>query len=141
MLADYLRAGDVVLLSGEVGTGKTTFVRGACRGLGVPDRVTSASFTIGQRYQGRLPVAHVDLFRLDSIEGEDPALLDDYLDADSVAFIEWPQAAGPVLGESAVTLRLTLAHAGADLREIEARGAARLVDPLVVALGPARHLE
>ena len=73
--------GDVVLVAGDVGTGKTTFVRGACRGLGVSEPVTSPSFTIGQRYEGRVPVSHVDLFRLDTLEGEDPALLDDYLDA------------------------------------------------------------
>src|SRR5215212_1342621 len=110
-LAELLRPGDVVLVSGDVGTGKTTFVRGACRGLGVKEPVTSPSFTIGQRYVGRLPVAHVDLFRLESIEGEDPALLDDYLDEESVAFVEWPQAAAGLLGPD-VALRLGLAHAG-----------------------------
>ena len=60
------RPGDVVLVSGDVGTGKTTFVRGACRALGVPDRVTSPSFTIGQLYRGSVPVSHIDLFRLET---------------------------------------------------------------------------
>jgi tRNA threonylcarbamoyladenosine biosynthesis protein TsaE len=67
-IASALVPGDVVLVAGEVGTGKTTFVRGACRGLGVRDAVTSPSFTIGHTYGGRLPVSHIDLFRLDSLE-------------------------------------------------------------------------
>jgi tRNA threonylcarbamoyladenosine biosynthesis protein TsaE len=140
-LAKFLRPGDVVLISGDVGTGKTTFVRGACRGLGVTEPVTSPSFTIGRRYEGTLPVAHVDLFRLDSIEGEDPALLDDYLDGESVAFVEWPQAATPLLRDEDVTLRLALAHAGGERREMEANGAPRLVECLRVILGDLRRVE
>ena len=90
--------GDVVVISGEVGAGKTTLIRGACRALGIEAPVTSPTFTIGQRYEGgRLPVAHLDLYRLESLEAEDPALLDDYLDADGVAFIEWPAVAAPAL--------------------------------------------
>jgi tRNA threonylcarbamoyladenosine biosynthesis protein TsaE len=140
-LAEFLRPGDVVLISGDVGTGKTTFVRGACRGLGVTEPVTSPSFTIGRRYQGSLPVAHVDLFRLDSIEGEDPALLDDYLDGESVAFVEWPQAAAPLLRPEDVTLSLAFVHAGGDRREIEADGAPRLVECLLIELGDIKHVE
>ena len=76
---------------GEVGAGKTTLIRGACRALGVERPVTSPTFTIGQRYGGgRLPVSHLDLYRLADLEGEDPALLDDYLGPDGVAFVEWP---------------------------------------------------
>jgi tRNA threonylcarbamoyladenosine biosynthesis protein TsaE len=134
-LAEFLRPGDLLLISGEVGTGKTTFVRGACRGLGVTEPVTSPSFTIGRRYTGTLPVAHVDLFRLDSIESEDPALLSDYLDEESVAFIEWPQAAAPALRPQDVTLRVKFAHAGGEHRELEASGAPRLVECLRIVLG------
>jgi ATPase subunit of ABC transporter with duplicated ATPase domains len=73
-LAAMLEPGDVVVVSGEVGAGKTTLIRGACRALGIEDPVTSPTFTIGQRYQGgRLPVAHLDLYRLESLEAEDPA--------------------------------------------------------------------
>jgi tRNA threonylcarbamoyladenosine biosynthesis protein TsaE len=133
-LAPALEAGDVVLVSGDVGTGKTTFVRGACRGLGVHDAVTSPSFTIGHLYEGRVPVAHVDLFRLESLEGEDPALLSDYLMPEAVAFVEWPQAAAPQLDPGRVVLLVGLAHAGADLRRIEVEGEARLVDCLRTAL-------
>jgi len=130
-----LQPGDVVLVSGEVGAGKTTLIRGACRALGVTDRVTSPTFTIGQRYAGRVPVSHLDLYRLDDIGAEDPALLEDYIDGDSVAFVEWPHrglpvhrpvqdaesigwpAAGdPVLAQA--TRRVSLRHLGGDEREI-----------------------
>ncbi len=113
-----LEPGDVVVVSGELGAGKTTLIRGACRALGVEGPVTSPTFTIGQRYRGRLPVSHLDLYRLGSLEGEDPALLDDYLDADSVAFVEWPAVAEPQLAGRRV-LELRLAHLGGDRRQIE----------------------
>ena len=97
-LAARLEPGDVVVVSGEVGAGKTTLIRGACRALGVEGPVTSPTFTIGQRYEGgRLPVSHLDLYRLEGLEGEDPALLDDYLVPDAVAFVEWPAVAEPQL--------------------------------------------
>jgi tRNA threonylcarbamoyladenosine biosynthesis protein TsaE len=98
-IAERIGPGDVVLLSGDLGTGKTTLVRGACRALGFTGPVTSPTFTIGQRYEGgRLPVSHLDLYRLQDLEGEDPALLDDYLGADGVAFVEWPGAGSGRLG-------------------------------------------
>jgi tRNA threonylcarbamoyladenosine biosynthesis protein TsaE len=80
--------------------------------------VTSPTFTIGQRYRGRIPVSHLDLYRLDGLKDEDPALLDDYLDAASVAFIEWPVAGEPELaGRTSWQVRIT--HVGADQRQIE----------------------
>src|SRR2546421_10945030 len=92
-LAARLRPGDLVLVSGELGTGKTTFVRGACRALGVTGRVTSPTFTIGQVYAADgIEVAHLDLFRLDTLAGEDPALLDDYVTPARISFVEWPGA-------------------------------------------------
>jgi tRNA threonylcarbamoyladenosine biosynthesis protein TsaE len=117
-IAARLRPGDVVVVRGEVGAGKTTLVRGACRALGVEGPVTSPTFTIGQRYGGgRLPVSHLDLYRLESLEGEDPALLEDYLGADGVAFVEWPAAGAERLGRPALEVRL--AHAGGERRTIE----------------------
>lgn len=117
-IAARLAPGDVVVVSGELGAGKTTLIRGACRALGVEGPVTSPTFTIGQRYRGRLPVSHLDLYRLGGLEDEDPALLDDYLDAGSVAFVEWPAAAQPQLGGRRV-LELRLSHLGGDRRRIE----------------------
>jgi tRNA threonylcarbamoyladenosine biosynthesis protein TsaE len=117
-IAEGLQAGDVVLLSGEVGAGKTTLIRGACRALGVSEPVTSPTFTIGQRYGGgRIPVSHLDLYRLQGLEGEDPALLDDYLRPESIAFVEWPAAGSGFLGRPALEVRL--AHVNEARRRIE----------------------
>lgn len=117
-IAAGLSPGDVVVVSGEVGVGKTTLIRGACRALGVLGPVTSPTFTIGHRYSGRLPIAHLDLFRLEGLDEEDPALLDDYLEPDAVAFVEWPDVAESRLaGHKALEARLK--HAGGDRREIE----------------------
>jgi tRNA threonylcarbamoyladenosine biosynthesis protein TsaE len=117
-IAERLHPGDVVVVSGEVGAGKTTLIRGACRALGIEQPVTSPTFTIGQRYSGgRMPVSHLDLYRLESLEGEDPALLDDYLGADGVAFVEWPAAGAERLGRPALEVRIE--HAGAERRCVE----------------------
>jgi tRNA threonylcarbamoyladenosine biosynthesis protein TsaE len=115
-LARRLRPGDVVLVSGELGSGKTTFVRGAARALGVEDPVTSPTFTIGQVLAGRVEVTHLDLYRLSSLAGEEPGLLDDYLTPERVAFVEWPEAAEPTLG--GVVARVRLEHLGGDRRRI-----------------------
>lgn len=115
-LAAALEPGDVVLVSGELGAGKTTFVRGACRALGISGRVTSPTFTIGRRYVGRVPVSHLDLYRLGGLDDEDPALLADYLAPDRVAFVEWPEVAAGFVSAVAATVRL--AHRGGDAREL-----------------------
>jgi len=116
-LAAELGPGDVVLVSGELGAGKTTLIRGAARALGVTDQVTSPTFTIGHTYNGRVPVSHLDLYRLSDLGQEDPALLDDYLTPEAVAFIEWPGAAEPRLER--VTRRVEIRHAGGDRREVD----------------------
>jgi tRNA threonylcarbamoyladenosine biosynthesis protein TsaE len=117
-LAAQLRPGDVVLIAGELGSGKTTFVRGAARGLGVEDPVTSPTFTIGQRYAARdgLVVSHLDLYRLQSLADEDPELLDPYLGPDRIAFVEWPEVAEGELEH--VTHRVVLEHLGGDRRRV-----------------------
>ena len=115
-LAGRLTPGDVVLVSGELGSGKTTFVRGACRALGVEGPVTSPTFTIGQVLGDSPEIAHLDLYRLGSLAGEDPALLEDYLTPDRVGFVEWPAAAEPELER--VAARVTLEHEGGDRRRI-----------------------
>lgn len=118
-LAELLEPGDVVVISGEVGAGKTTLIRGACRALGVEGPITSPTFTIGQRYRGgRMPVSHLDLYRLEGLDDEDPALLEDYLAPDAVAFIEWPAVAEPRLSAHRV-LAVHLAHGGGDRRQVE----------------------
>jgi tRNA threonylcarbamoyladenosine biosynthesis protein TsaE len=116
-LARRLAPGDVVLVSGELGAGKTTFVRGACRELGVSEPVTSPTFTIGTVLIGRdLQVAHLDLYRLDSLQGEEPGLLDDYLTPERIGFVEWPE---PADAEALrVAARVRLEHGGGDRRRI-----------------------
>jgi tRNA threonylcarbamoyladenosine biosynthesis protein TsaE len=111
-VAERLRPGDVVVLRGEVGAGKTTFVRGAARALGITGAITSPTFTIGRRY-GR--IGHVDLHRIGSLADEEPELLDDYLGPDLISFVEWPDAAGD---EVEPRVRVEIAHAGGDAREV-----------------------
>src|SRR5881398_1322046 len=104
-LAQKLRAGDVVTVSGELGAGKTTFVRGAARALGVEEPVSSPTFTIGHRYEARVPVAHLDLYRLAGIDPEEWADLEPYFDG-TVAFVEWPEHGGAWLPSARATVTL-----------------------------------
>jgi tRNA threonylcarbamoyladenosine biosynthesis protein TsaE len=125
-LAATLRPGDVVLVSGDLGAGKTTFVRGALRALGVTGEVTSPTFVVGILYDGDAgPLAHLDLYRLSGLEDEDPGLLDPYFGADTITFVEWPErveSAAELAGRG-IARHVTLAHAGGDRRRIEVRGA------------------
>jgi tRNA threonylcarbamoyladenosine biosynthesis protein TsaE len=114
-LAAELRPGDVVTVSGELGSGKTTFVRGACRGLGVQGPVTSPTFTIGHRYRGDVDVSHLDLYRFESVSPAEWGDLEPYFDG-AVCFVEWPEAAGDALPPP--RFRVVLRHAGADSRLI-----------------------
>src|SRR4051812_11383277 len=123
-LAAGLRPGDLVLVEGEVGAGKTTLVRGAIRALGHPGRVTSPTFTLASRYEDtRVPVSHLDLYRLrDAGAGgdltEDLALLDDELSGERVVFVEWPEAV-PAQELGPVAVRVVLKHAGGERRDVE----------------------
>jgi tRNA threonylcarbamoyladenosine biosynthesis protein TsaE len=117
-LAAGLRDGDVVLVQGELGSGKTTLVRGAARALGVAETVTSPTFSIGHRYRAQnVTVSHLDLYRLGGLEHEDPALLDDYLGPGRIAFVEWPIEEGGALPRARLRVRLT--HRGGDRRHVE----------------------
>ena len=106
-----------MLVSGELGSGKTTFIRGACRALGVEQPVTSPTYTIGNRYEGRVPVSHLDLYRLTELTDADWAGLEPYFDDDAVVFVEWPEAGATRLPSPRAKVRL--AHAGSDRRAIE----------------------
>lgn len=97
--ASVVAAGDVVLLSGELGAGKTVFAQGFARALGVSDAVTSPTFTLVHTYRGRLPVVHADLYRLDSTEEVADLALGELLDDGGVALVEWGETAGGVLGD------------------------------------------
>ena len=114
-LAAELRPGDVVTVSGELGSGKTTFVRGAARALGVEQNVTSPTYTIGHRYRGNVDVSHLDLYRFEGFSPAEWGDLEPYFDG-AVCFVEWPEAADGAL--PAPRARVRLAHAGEDRRRI-----------------------
>jgi tRNA threonylcarbamoyladenosine biosynthesis protein TsaE len=115
-LATALAPGDVVTVSGELGAGKTTFVRGAAEALGVTDRVTSPTFTVGHRYDGRVRVAHLDLYRFAGVSAAEWGDLEPYFD-DALVFVEWPEAAGDDL--PAPRARVRMRHDGEGRRVIE----------------------
>ena len=106
-LAADLRPGDLITVSGELGSGKTTFVRGACRALGVTSPVTSPTYAIGNRYRGRLTISHLDLYRLDEVTEDDWADLEPYFE-DAVVFVEWPETAAAYLPRPRLRVRLRL---------------------------------
>jgi len=127
-LASALADGDLVLVRGDLGAGKTTLVRGAARALGVSDPVTSPTFSIGHRYKARaagdgpadphgLTVSHLDLFRLAGLGEEEPEMLADYVGPGRIAFVEWAPEGEPEL--AAARFVVTLAHGGGDARLVE----------------------
>jgi tRNA threonylcarbamoyladenosine biosynthesis protein TsaE len=114
-LASRLVVGDIVTVSGELGSGKTTFVRGACRALGVTSPVTSPTFTIGHRYPGSVDVSHLDLYRFSGVSLAEWGDLEPYFE-DAIVFVEWPEAGAGVLPAARVAVRLL--HAGGDRRSL-----------------------
>ena len=114
-VAEQLEVGDVVGVAGDLGAGKTTFVRGAARALGVTSPVSSPTFTIGHRYQGSVPVAHLDLYRLAGLSDERWGDLEPYFDG-TIVFVEWPEHAAGSLPRLRATV--TLAHVDPSHRRI-----------------------
>jgi tRNA threonylcarbamoyladenosine biosynthesis protein TsaE len=105
LLAAELEPGDVVTVAGELGAGKTTFIRGACRALGVAGPVTSPTYTVGHLYHGRVDVAHLDFYRFDTMSDAEWGDLERYFDG-AVAFVEWPEAGAGYLPEPQASVRL-----------------------------------
>jgi tRNA threonylcarbamoyladenosine biosynthesis protein TsaE len=118
-LARALVPGDVVTVSGELGSGKTTFVRGACRALGVTAPVTSPTYTIGHRYEGDPDVSHLDLYRFTAVSQAEWGDLEPYFE-DAIVFVEWPEAARG--GLPPVRAEVRLEHAGESSRRIDIAG-------------------
>ncbi len=115
-LAARLKSGDVVTVSGELGSGKTTFVRGACEALGVREHVTSPTYTIGHRYHGDgVEISHLDLYRFEGVSNAEWGDLEPYFDG-AIAFVEWPEAGAGVLPAPRFAVRLR--HAGEALRAV-----------------------
>ena len=120
VLARLLSPGDIVLLRGDLGAGKTTLVRGACRSLGIDEPVTSPTFTIGHLYHGASVVAHLDLYRFDGLSHAEWGDLEPYFDG-TIAFVEWPEAGHGALPPAAISLFLE--HVGPEERRISAETA------------------
>ncbi len=116
-LAVVLQEGDLVLLYGPLGAGKTTLVRAVARALHVTDAVRSPSFTIANIYAGDMTVQHLDLYRLDEIEDDDALALEEYVDGRAVTLVEWPQAGLERLGRPTWTIRIE--HQSLRRRSIE----------------------
>jgi tRNA threonylcarbamoyladenosine biosynthesis protein TsaE len=136
-LARRLTSGDVVLVSGDLGTGKTTFVRGACRALGVTGRVTSPTFTIGHRYTGTPDVSHLDLYRFRGISAAEWGDLEPYFDG-AVVFVEWPEAGSGTLPPERARVRLE--HVLPERRRIHVDAAEDSLLQALTGAGPGlRH--
>jgi tRNA threonylcarbamoyladenosine biosynthesis protein TsaE len=105
-LATQLVAGDVISLVGDLGAGKTAFAQGVARGLGVEGPVTSPTFTIVQEYQGRLPVAHVDVYRLDRVQDLYDLGFDELIDDGRVTIVEWGDLIAPALPADHLIVRI-----------------------------------
>jgi tRNA threonylcarbamoyladenosine biosynthesis protein TsaE len=120
-LARHLAAGDVVALSGELGSGKTTFAKGLAKGLGVRTEreVSSPTFVLIHEYSGRLPVFHLDWYRLEKVEGADRDMAEECFDAPGVTLVEWPERGRALLPRERIEVRLK--HAGQGRRAIEIR--------------------
>jgi tRNA threonylcarbamoyladenosine biosynthesis protein TsaE len=116
-IAAALRPGDVVSLSGELGAGKTCFVQGAAAALGVTDRVTSPSFLLRRDYRGTVPVLHLDVYRLDSLQEVVELGYEEALDAERVTFVEWGDAMSPLLPSDHLEVELHLGSADEEAAE------------------------
>ena len=116
------KPGDIWLISGEVGAGKSTLVRAALREIGVTGAIPSPTFTIGRLYESpgqTMPASHLDLYRLGGLSDEDPGLLAEYFGPDRVAFVEWPGGAGDELEKMATRVgRVAIHHLDVDSRRI-----------------------
>ncbi|MGO9963244.1 MAG: tRNA (adenosine(37)-N6)-threonylcarbamoyltransferase complex ATPase subunit type 1 TsaE [Acidimicrobiales bacterium] len=141
-IAPFLAAGDVVLLVGSLGAGKTTFVQGLVAALGGHEPVTSPTFTLAHRYRSAPPVTHVDLWRLEHLQEVVDLALEEELDEGGVVVVEWGEAAEPLYGADALVVRLEWGRSdGERTIAIETRGesfAARVAGLTQAAADAAR---
>jgi tRNA threonylcarbamoyladenosine biosynthesis protein TsaE len=125
-LAHLLRPGDVVSLTGDLGAGKTTFVQGAARGLGVDEAVLSPTFTLIREYRGSVPVYHLDVYRLDRIQDVIDLGFEEILDQGGIVFIEWGDAVEALLPESYLQVELTMLDEDQNARRLAVSGRGRV---------------
>ncbi|MGK2930170.1 MAG: tRNA (adenosine(37)-N6)-threonylcarbamoyltransferase complex ATPase subunit type 1 TsaE [Acidimicrobiales bacterium] len=119
-LSSLAAPGDLVLLAGELGAGKTAFAQGFGTGLGVEDQITSPTFTLARHYEGRLQLHHVDVYRLERLSEMQDVGIAELLDSGGVLLIEWGDAIAPALPADYLEVRLTYGH-GDDDRDLELR--------------------
>jgi tRNA threonylcarbamoyladenosine biosynthesis protein TsaE len=121
LLAPLLVPGDVLVMSGDLGAGKTTFVQGLAKGLGIVERVTSPTFVLMKEYQGgRFPLMHLDVYRLGKVQEVIDLGIDEYLDPSYVVVVEWGDKVEPLLPQDNLTVELI--HEGSDVRSITLTG-------------------
>jgi tRNA threonylcarbamoyladenosine biosynthesis protein TsaE len=117
-IAGLLRPGDAIALTGDLGAGKTTLVQGAARALGVSDQVVSPTFTLVREYEGRIPVAHVDVYRLERVQDVIDLGLEELPAEPGVLFVEWADAVAALLPDDRLEIELTGPDPGSDARRI-----------------------
>jgi tRNA threonylcarbamoyladenosine biosynthesis protein TsaE len=127
-LAELVRPGDIVVLAGEMGAGKTAFAQGVAHGLGVKDTVTSPTFTLVRDYEGRIPMHHLDVYRLDHLNEVNELGLAELLDDGAVTLIEWGDVVLPVLPTDFLEVRLQYGE-GDEVAEDERTLSLRVVGP------------
>lgn len=118
-IGQHLRGGEVIALLGDLGAGKTVFAKGLARGLGVEGTVTSPTFTLIREYQGRLPLYHIDAYRLSSAEEAENCGLGEYFNQEGIVVVEWPQKIWELIPPNA--LFVTITHLP-DARKLVFRG-------------------
>lgn len=140
-IAELVRPTDLLLLSGDLGAGKTTFTQGFGRGLGVTEQITSPTFTLVRSYEGRLTLHHLDIYRL-SIDEVIDLGLNEMLDGEAVTLIEWGDIVAPLLGADRLEVRLRLGEGDDDrVIELEAVGRWAARDRAVRAAVAPWHLD
>jgi tRNA threonylcarbamoyladenosine biosynthesis protein TsaE len=125
-IGERAEPGDVLLLIGEFGAGKTTLVQGIARGLGIAGPVTSPSFVIANEHRGRIPLYHVDLYRVESMDRATLEALAEYFDSDGICVVEWPDSLPTDLVESAVRIHLEVT--GQDTRSLRLENPPERID-------------
>jgi tRNA threonylcarbamoyladenosine biosynthesis protein TsaE len=121
-IASLLRPGDAVALTGELGAGKTTLVQGAARALGVRDQVVSPTFTLVREYRGSLPIAHVDVYRLERVQDVIDLGLEELPGPDGVLFVEWGDAVEALLPDDRLEVELTMPDVDSEDRALRITG-------------------
>lgn len=117
-IAKTLKPGDVVVLSGELGAGKTTLVKGIAKGLGVKNEseVSSPTFALIHEYRGRVKIYHLDWYRIDKVQGDDAEMAEECFASEGITFVEWPERGKGVLPKKYTSIRIQ--HKGPSEREI-----------------------